>query len=82
MVHGRTFRHLYHHSGLAGILTESEFRRLARAAEERAPTTSANWMAAYKCGLFRALQDLAPGQLQVSFDPGAALPPEELEELI
>jgi hypothetical protein len=81
MVHGRTFKHQYHQSGLAGILTESEFVQLARMAEKHAPDMNDNWMTAYKCGLFRALQNFAPGKIQVRFHPEAALAPEELCEM-
>lgn len=82
MVHGRTLKHVYHEFPLAPKLTESEFIKLAKAAEKFAIETNPNWMAYYKGALMRALQAGAVKGMQVRFRQDAALPPEELAALL
>ena len=82
LVHGRTYKHVYHVFPLVEKLSESEFIKLAKVAEKFAIETNQNWMASYKGALLRALQGGAVKGLQVKFPKNAALRPEELAALL
>ncbi len=82
LVHGRTLKHVYHEFPLASKMTESEFIKLARAAEKLANKDTPNWVADFKVALLHAIQGGAVKGMHVRFRADAALTPEELAAVL